>query len=87
MVFSTGPAVADYYRRHFRETPETTCYQQDYFGGLTKMDKFVGYPDTLEIEGPDFQSLLRAPELLPAYHYDYRQAWDYPAWGNEDSAS
>ena len=84
LVFATGPAVAEYYRRHFTETPETTCYQPDFFGGLTKLDKFPGYPDTLEIEGPDFQSLLRAPDILPAYHYDYRQPWDYPAWGNDD---
>ncbi len=84
LVFSTGPAVSAYYRRHFQETPETTCYQHDYFGGLTKLDKFVGYPDTLEIEGPSFQALMRAPEILPIYQYDYRQPWDYPAWGNED---
>ena len=73
LVFSTGPAVADYYRRHFARTPETTCFQQDYFAGLTKLDKPAGYPDTLEVEGPDFQSLLRTtrhsaglPLRLPA---------------------
>lgn len=84
LVFSTGPAVADYYRRHFQETPETTCYLHDYFGGLTNLDKFAGYPDTLEIEGAAFQALLRAPEILPIYQYDYEPPWDYPAWGNED---
>ncbi len=84
LVFSTGEAVSDYYRRHFRETPETTCYQQDYFGGLTKLDKFAGYPDTLEIEGAAFKALMRAPDVLPAYQYDYQRPWNYPAWGNED---
>ena len=84
LVFSTGPAVSEYYRRHFARTPETTCYQQDYFGGLTKLDKFAGYPDTMEIEGPDFQSLLRSSELLPAYQYDYSEMWNYPAWGNDE---
>jgi len=84
LAFATGPAVTEYYRRHFTQTPETTCYQQDYFCGLTAYDKYAGYPDTLEIEGPDFQSLCRAPEILPVYHYDYQTTWTYPAWGNED---
>lgn len=83
LVFATGPAVSEYYRRRFARTPESTCYQQDYFGGLTKLDKFPGYPDTMEIEGPDFQSLLRSPQLLPTYHYDYSKEWNYPAWGND----
>lgn len=83
LVFATGPAVSDYYRRHYTRTPESTCYQQDYFGGLTNPDKFPGYPDMLEIEGAAFQSLFRAPDLLPAYHYDYTKAWDCPDWGND----
>lgn len=84
LAFATGPAVTEYYRRHFTQTPETTCYQQDYFCGLAQYDKYAGYPDTLEIEGPDFQSFCRAPEILPVYHYDYQKTWNYPAWGNED---
>jgi hypothetical protein len=83
LAFATGPAVADYYRRHFTQTPETTNYQQDYFAGLMAQDKFAGYPDAMEMEGPDFQTLCREPEILPAYHYDYQQTWNYPAWGNE----
>lgn len=84
LVFATGPAVTEYYRHHFTETPETTCYLPDFFGGQTNLNKFPGYPDTLEIEGPAFQSLLRAPEILPVYHYDYLKPWHCPAWGNDD---
>ena len=84
LAFATGPAVAEYFRRHFTQTPETTNYQQDYFAGLNALDKFVGYPDAMEMEGPDFQTLCREPEILPAYHYDYQTTWDYPAWGNDD---
>ena len=62
LVFSTGPAVSEYYRRHFARTPETTCYQQDYFGGQTKLDNFPGYPDTIEIEGP-ISSRCCAPRI------------------------
>ena len=43
LVFATGPAVTEYYRRHFTQTPETTCYQQDFFGGQTNLDKFAGW--------------------------------------------
>jgi hypothetical protein len=83
LVFSTGPAVTAYFRRHYKATPETVCYQQDYFGGLTNLGKPPSYPDTLEIEGPQFKSLIKAPDTLPYYHYDYGETWDYPDWGNE----
>jgi len=83
VAFSTGPAVTDFFRRHYDRTPETTCYQQDYFCGQTSHGKPAGYPDTLEIEGPCFKSLFKAPEILPYYHYDYLADWDYPDWGNE----
>lgn len=83
LVFSTGPAVTDYFRRHYTETPETVCYQADFFGGLTQHGKPASYPDTLEFEGPGGKSLFQRPDLLPRYHYDYGPAWDYPDWGNE----
>lgn len=86
LVFSTGPAVSAYFRRHYERTPESTCYLHDYFGGQTALDKFPGYPDIMEIEGDAFKSLLRAPDLLPIYHYDYERPWSYPDWGNEGLA-
>ena len=83
LVFSTGPAVTEYYRRHLTETPESVCYQPDFFGGLTQHGKPPSYPDTLEFEGPGCKSLFQRPSLLPRYHYDYGPEWDYPDWGNE----
>ncbi len=83
LVFSTGPAVADFFRRHYTETPESVCYQPDFFGGLTQKWKPASYPDTLEFEGPAGKSLFQKPDLLPMYHYDYGTTWDYPDWGNE----
>lgn len=83
LVFSTGTAVTDFFRRHYRKSPETTCYQQDFFAGMTKYEKPASYPDMLEIEGPDFKSIFKAHEILPYYHYDYQEKWNYPDWGNE----
>jgi len=84
LVFSTGPAVTDYYRRHFKKTPESSTYLQDYYCGLRGHgDKPVNYPDTLMLEGAEFKSMMRFSEVLPVYHYDFGQKWDYPDWGNE----
>lgn len=83
LVFSTGPAVTDYFRRHYTETPESTCYQPDFFCGQTNLGKPASYPDTMEIEGPHFKALFQAPDLLPHFHYDYGVLWDCPDWGNE----
>jgi len=83
LVFSTGPAVSDFFRRNYTATPETTCFQPDFFCGQTQLGKPAGFPDTLEIEGPYFKSLFKAPEMLPYYHYDYAREWDYPDWGGE----
>jgi len=80
LVFSTGPAVADFFCRHYQKNPETTCYLQDYFGGQVVNGKPPGYPDTLEIEGPFFKSLFKENEILPYFHYDYLTEWDYPDW-------
>lgn len=84
LVFATGDAVARFFQRRYTETPESTCYEQDYYCGVTMWDKPPSFPDTMEIEGARFKAMFKASELLPERYYDYQVKWDYPDWGNEN---
>jgi len=83
IVFSTGDAVSDYYRRHYRATPETTLYLPDVFCGFVLNGKPACAPDMMEMEGPELRAVHRRPELLPFEQYDYTTRWDYADFGNE----
>lgn len=83
IVFSTGDAVSDYYRRHYTKTPETTCYLPDVFCGFVLNGKPACYPDMMQMEGPLFRSVHRRPEFLPFEQYDYTPRWNYPDFGGE----
>ena len=84
LVFASGDAVAEYYRRHYRETPETTAYLQDFFCGTQPNGKPPLYPDVMTIENARMHSTNRRLEILPYTQYDYTTSWkDYPDWGLE----
>lgn len=84
VVISTSRAVADFYRRHYKETPETVAYFHDYWAGFAGWQKPVHFPDVAQIENARFTALFLQDSLLPEYHYDYTKPWDYPDFGNEN---
>ncbi len=84
LAFAAGDAISDYYRRHYKETPETTAYLQDYFCGTQPNSKPPLFPDVMTIENHLTRSTNREPEILPYYQYDYTTNWrDYADWGME----
>jgi hypothetical protein len=89
VVFAHQAAVAEYYRRHYTETPETLFYDADFWAGMkadesvTSTWKPVVYPDLIHIENTRFSAFFKRPAALPEYHWDYTKPWDYPNWGNE----
>jgi hypothetical protein len=88
VVFATSDGVVDYYLRHYKETPETISYQQDYWAGFQGWPdtgkKPLIYPDYLQMENHAFCVYALHGELLPLYHYDYTKHWSYPDFGNND---
>lgn len=89
VVFCNQAAAAEFYRRHYTETPETVFYDADYWCGtkadesITSTWKPVDYPDLMQIENAQFSAFFKRPGLLPEYHWDYTKPWHYPDWGNE----
>ena len=83
VAFASGRAVAEYYRRHYQETPETTNYLQDYWTGFAGWLKPQSYVDVLQIENHLFSAMFEGGGILPEYHYDYTRPWKYPDFGNE----
>lgn len=89
MVFCSQGAAADFFRRHYSETPETLFYDADYWCGMkanesiTSTWKPVAYPDLMQIENAKYSAYFKKPGTLPEYHWDYTKPWDYPDWGNE----
>lgn len=84
LVFAAGDDIGDFYRRHYKKTPETTCYLPDIFTGDQYDGKPPVYPDIIEMESWQLKALLRKPEILPYNQYDYLTSWKgYPDWGNE----
>ena len=90
VVFCNQAAAADFYRRHYKETPETLFYDADYWGGTdagkcaTALWKPVDYPDLIQIENARYSGYFKKPTALPEYHWDYTKPWNYPDWGNEE---
>jgi hypothetical protein len=90
VVFCHQAAAADYYRRHYRETPETLFYDADFWCGnrandsITSTWKPVDYPDLIHIENGRYSAFFKKPAALPEYHWDYTKPWHYPDWGNEE---
>ncbi len=83
LAFTTAYAAADFMRRHFEQTPETTLYLPDVYAGLTHGGKPPLYPDTMEIENASLHAIFRRGEIVPYAQYDYTVPWSYPDWGNE----
>lgn len=90
VVFCHGAAAANFYRRHYQETPETLFYDADFWCG-TKADKSItstwkplDYPDLIHIENSRYSAYFKKPGALPEYHWDYTKPWNFPDWGNED---
>ena len=89
VVFCHQAAAADFYRRHYRETPETLFYDADFWCGnrahesIASTWKPVDYPDLIHIENHRYSAFFKKPAALPEYHWDYTKPWDYPDWGNE----
>lgn len=79
---ATISSVADFYRRHYTETPESVVYLPDVWAGRvdTGYDRPrpAVHPDTMEIENGTFKSIFRKGDLLPYVHYDYTTRWGYP---------
>lgn len=88
IVFCNQAAAADFYRRHYTETPETLFYDADFWSGhkaddsITSTWKPVDYPDLIQIENSRYSAFFKKPESLPEYHWDYTRPWNYPDWGN-----
>jgi hypothetical protein len=83
VAVASARAVAEYYRRHYQQTPETTNFLQDYWTGFAGWQKPLAYPDVLEIENHLFTAMFVGGGILPEYHYDYTRPWNYPDFGNE----
>ena len=88
VVFATSYGIADYYLRHYTNTPETVTYQQDYWAAFTAPaasfgNKPVVYPDYMQLENALFNVYSLHGEILPVHHYDYTKPWNYPDFGNE----
>lgn len=83
VAVASARAVAEYYRRHYHKTPETTAYFQDYWSGFASWQKPQAYADVLQIENHLFSAMFVGGGILPEYHYDYTRPWNYPDFGNE----
>jgi len=83
VVFSTTRGVADFYKKHFTRTPESTCYFQDYWAGVMFKDKPIAFADSMSIENATLYSLALRGQLIPEFQYDYTAKWDFPDFGNE----
>jgi hypothetical protein len=83
VAVASARAVAEYYRRHYQQTPETTAYFQDYWSGFASWQKPQAYADVLQIENHLFSAMFEGGGILPEYHYDYTRPWNYPDFGNE----
>jgi hypothetical protein len=83
VAVASARAVAEYYRRHYQQTPETTSYLQDYWTGFHAWQKPDVFPDVLEIENGQFTAMFVGGGILPDYHYDYTRPWNYPDFGNQ----
>ena len=89
IVFCQQVAAADFLRKHYRQTPETVCYDPDYWCGtkafesITSGWKPLTYPDLMQIENARFSAFFKKPVALPEYHWDYARPWSYSDWGNE----
>lgn len=90
IVFCNEVAAADFYRRHYKETPETVFYDADFWCGtksfesITSSWKPLSYPDLMQIENAGYSAFFKRPVVLPEYHWDYTVPWKYPTWGNEN---
>lgn len=84
LVFVTPHGLADFYRRHYKENPESVLYLPDMWAGRVETGynrpKPPIYPDTMEIENAVFRAILRKGETLPYVYYDYTADWNYPFW-------
>ena len=89
VVFCNQTAAGDFYRRHYRETPETLFYDADFWSGIrtgvsiSSSWKPADYPDLIQIENSRYSAYFKRPASLPEYHWDYTKPWNYPNWGNE----
>jgi hypothetical protein len=90
VVFCHQAAAADFYRRHYQDTPETLFYDPDYWCGVNAASSVTGgwkpvdYPDLIQIENARYAAYFKKPAALPEYHWDYTRPWNYPDWGNEE---
>ena len=88
VVFCNQAAAADFYRRHYTETPETLFYDADFWSGhkaddsVTSTWKPVDYPDLIHIENSRYSAFFKKSSATPEYHWDYTKPWNYPDWGN-----
>jgi hypothetical protein len=83
IAYTTATAVGDFFRRHYRETPESVLYLPDVYAGLVNSGKPACYPDTMEVENHLFRAVFIKGRALPQVYYDYTTRWDYPDWGND----
>jgi len=84
VVFATTRGVADFYKRHYNETPESTFYFQDYWAGVVKALKPVNLEDSMSLENARIYALALRGQILPEVLYDYTSKWDFPDFGNEE---
>ena len=82
LTFVTPSAAAEFYRRHYKATPESILSYVDMWAGYTVNLKPINYSDTIEIENGTFRAVFRKGETLPYVYYDYTIPWSYPDWGN-----
>jgi hypothetical protein len=84
VVFTTSRGVAEFYKRHYDATPESTAYFHDYWAGTHQKDKSDLCPDVMTMEGAKFYALALEGEILPECEYDYTHPWDFPDFGNDE---
>jgi hypothetical protein len=83
VVFATTRGVAEFYKRHYTTTPESSAYFDDYWAGTHVHDKPDLLPDVMTMENGKFYALALAGQILPQCAYDYTRPWDFPDYGND----
>ena len=65
-------------RRHHKVSPRFVNYFHDYLAGTSQRFGPMEVPDSIEIEDEDFRAIFARPAILPEFHYDFSNDWNYP---------
>jgi hypothetical protein len=82
VVFAAHSEVSDFYYNHVTAHPESVMYLPDVYCGMTRGDKPVNYPDTLQLENEELMAVHLRGELLADTLFDYSTFKNYEDCGN-----